>query len=223
MIEMLSNLLGREKKTESSFTNIMAMAEKIAESNPEGLSLLVRALLRPLQAEHILAVAERAQHQAPGSLQYLSFFFNLSTIAESSEFYLRDNPDVCIDLSKDIVLPTPWERTRYSNALANTGAGKSNGEWRQDSNHGIAVWWPWRIAFVLGGNHSITAGILLGEGKLLATEVYDLAPLFERVICDGHSYTETRTGKVLGKVCDPRRAAVFEIGRLMTKSGLRLR
>lgn len=222
MMEMLSNLLGRQKPRGSSFDQVMSMAEEIAKCNPEGLLLLVRALLRPLQAEHLLAVAEREQHQAPGDLQHLSFFFNLNTIAESSEFYLRDKPAVRIDLSKDIVLPTPWEKTRYANALANIGAGKSNGEWRQDSNHGIAVWWPWRIAFVLGGNHSITAGILSGEGELLTTEVYDLSPLFERVICDGHTYTETRTGRVLSKVCDPRRAAAFEIGRLMTKSGLRL-
>lgn len=222
MVAMFSNLIGRQKSAGSSFAQIMSIAEEIANCNPEGLPLLVRALLRPLQAEHILAVAERVQHQAPDTLQYQSFFFDLNTIANSSEFYLRDKPVVRIDLSKDIVLPTPWERNRYANALANIGSGKSSGEWRQDSNHGIAVWLPWRIAFVLGGNHSITAGILLGEGELLATEVYDLTPLLERVKCDGHTYTETKTGKVVSKVYDPRRAAVFEIGRLMTKSGLRL-
>lgn len=216
-MKSISNFFSPQKAINSSFSEVMALAEEIAAINPEGLTLLVRALLRPIQAEHMLAVAERPQHQAPGSLDYISFFFNLNTVAESSEFYLRHKPEFRINLSKDIVLPTPWKRDRYANALATIGAGKCQGEWEQDGNHSIAVWWPWRIAFVLGGNHSITAGILLGEGELLATEVYDLTPIFERVICDGITYRDIKTGKILGKVNDTRRAAAFEIGRLMIK------
>lgn len=194
----------------------MSMAKTIADTNPDGLLPLVRALLRPLQAEHMIAVAERGDHQAPGEIRYLDFFFNLNAIAESLEFYQRNKPVVRIDLARDIVLPTPWMRSRYANTLANIGTGKSSGPWRADSNHGISVWLPWRIGFVSGGNHSISAGILVGEGEVIATEVFDLTPIFDRVICDGRSYRETATGRILGTVEDPRRAAVFEIGRLMT-------
>lgn len=221
-MKVLDKLLGRRKPT-VSFAQTMSMAEEIAALNPEGLLLLVRALLRPLQAEHMLGVAECAQHQAPEDLGYLSFFFDLNTIAQSSEFYLRDKPVVYVELSKDIVLPTPWKKRGYVNALATIGTGKSKGEWRQDGNHCVAVWWPWRIAFVSGGNHSITAGILAGEGRVQATDVFDLSPIFDRVICDGQTYCERSTGRVLGNVYDSRRAAVFEIGRLMVKSGLPLR
>lgn len=194
------------------------MAEEIAKTNPEGLLTLIRALLRPIQAEHMISVAEQPEHQAPHEINYLFFFFHLNRIAESSEFYLRHKPEIHIDLSKDIVLPTPWHRGRYSDALACIGDGKKLGSWRQDSNHSLAVWLPWRISFVMGGNHSITAGILQGEGKIVANEVFDLTPLFDRVICDGQTYKETKTGRIIEKVNDPRRAAVFEIGRLIKKS-----
>ena len=221
MTTVLRKLLSRQKSVENnSFVQIMSMANMIEDSNPEGLLLLVRALLRPLQSEHMVAIAERSDHEAPPSLGGQSFFFDLNTVSTNLEFYQRHKPVVRVDLSKDIVLPTPWKRRGYENTLANIGSGKVMGDWRQDSNHCVAVWWPWRIAFVNGGNHSITAGILSGEGVLTATDVYDLTPIFDRVNCDGRVYREFGTGRILGLVNDTRRAAVFEIGRLMVKAGL---
>lgn len=220
-MKSILSIFSRQKAINNSFPEIMALAEEIAKVNPEGLLLLVRALLRPLQAEHMLAVAERPQHQAPSPLGCFSFFFNLNSV-EISDFRLQQKPEVRIDLSTDIVLPTPWVRSCYVSALANIGTGKPKGEWRQDSNHKIVVWWPWRIGFVSGGNHSITAGILLGEGQLLATDVYDLTPVFEHIICDGYTYKETKTDVIRGEVNDPRRAAVFEIGRLIVEYGIPL-
>lgn len=217
MLSELRALFARppRQQQDASFTHIMSMAKTIADRNPDGLLPLVRALLRPLQAEHMIAVAERDDHQAPRDIRYLDFFFDLNTIAESSEFYQRNKPAVRIDLARDIVLPTPWMRSRYANALANIGTGKPAGPWRADSNHGIAIWLPWRIGFVGGGNHSIVAGILAGEGEVTTTEIFDLTSIFDRVRCDGRSYRETATGRILGTVDDPRRAAVFEIGRLL--------
>lgn len=204
-----------------TFSHIMSMANEIAAQSPQGLRELVRALLRPLQAEHMLAVAELKPHASPNAIKDFDFFFPLNQIAQSTDFYLRDKPEMWVDLAKDIVLPTPWERTRYSSALATVGSGKSQGTWRQDSNHCIALWLPWCIGFVGGGNHSITAGILMGEGKLMATDVFDLTPIFNRVRCDGKIYREIGTDRNLGKVHDPRRAAVFEIGRLMAATGFK--
>lgn len=220
MKKMLRSLLASNKPIEEddAFANLMSMAKKIAEHNPAGLSEFVRALLRPVQAEHLIAVAERGDHKAPDCLNKLEFFFELPLVAESLEFYLRDKPEIWVDLSKDIVLPTPWKRDGYANALANIGAGRVMGAWAQDTlNHSVSVWLPWRIAFVTGGNHSITAGILAGEGRLLANEVFDLSPIFARVVCDGRTYRETGTQRVIGEVLCPRRAAVFEIGRMMIK------
>ncbi|ENZ0047743.1 DUF6710 family protein [Escherichia coli] len=40
--------------------------------------------------------------------------------------------------------------------------------WKQDkNNHYVDLWLPWRIGFMRRGNHSITAGILAGEGALI--------------------------------------------------------
>ncbi|GAB3261439.1 hypothetical protein GCM10027296_35460 [Chitinimonas naiadis] len=114
-------------------------------------------------------------------------------------------------------MPTPWNRDRYELALATIGSAKGQGVWRQDLNHTISVWLPWGIAFVTGGNHSITAGILAGEGVIVANEVYDLARIFDLVACDGYEYKDVRSGQVVGLVNDYRRAAVFEIGRLMLR------
>lgn len=209
-----------EPTEDRTFLNIMTMARDIAAISPQGLRELVRALLRPLQAENMIAVAEGLQYHVPGKLSYLDFFFPLKEIANSTEFYLRDKPQIRIELARDIVLSTPWKRPDYSNALATIGSNKSQGAWCQDySNHFISLVLPWRIGFVTGGNHSITAGILMGEGEVFACEVFDMSPVLQRVRCDGKTYREISTDRVLGDVLDPRRAAVFEIGRLMVDAG----
>lgn len=191
----------------------MGIASGIAKTSPEGLRELVRALLLPLQAEHMVAVAERAQHDAPHYLQYSDFFFR---IHNSSIYYLQDKPREMLSLGRDVLLPTVWERTRYINALATIGTGKEQGPWCQDEdNHCVSLLLPWRIGFVSGGNHSITAGILMGEGEVVATEVFNMTSLLQRVRCDGKTYREIDTDRVLGEVTDPRRAAVFEIGRML--------
>lgn len=209
-----------EPMEDQTFVNIMTMASVIAAESPQGLRELVRALLRPLQAENMIAVASNSDIQVPGKLSYLDFFFPLQEIATSTEFYLRDKPQILVELARDIVLATPWKRPDYANALATIGSGKSQGAWCQDdSNHFISLVFPWRIGFVGGGNHSITAGILMGEGEVFAGQVLDMSPLLQRVRCDGNTYREIGTDRVLGAVLDPRRAAVFEIGRLMVAAG----
>ena len=110
----------------------------------------------------------------------------------------------------------PWNRQRIANALAGIGAGKNRGEWTRDfSNHHLTLWLPWGIAFVSGGNHSLTAGIVGGEGELIPDRVYDMSALLRMIRCDGHHFRDVKTGRVVAHVQDPRVGAVFEIGRLM--------
>ncbi|NDU91659.1 MAG: hypothetical protein G3I10_03480, partial [Ferrovum sp.] len=190
--------------------------------------------LRPMQSEYLLAVAELGQ-DAVSEIDADVFFGK----AAKDRIYGRDGVTprgVELDpshfrllLARDIVLPWAWHQQRYVNALATIGAGKCDpedggvhhqGAWKMDAfNHVVTLWLPWGIGFVSGGNHSITAGILAAEGELIPTEAYDMGHLLDEVHCDGHHYIETATGRLVGKVGCHRRAAAFELGRLMRDTG----
>lgn len=216
---LLAKLLGSggrsDHEAEPSFSKIMGMAEAIAKDNAAGLHQLIRALLLPLQAKHLLTVAEVEQHKAPSYINSRTFFFPLDKIGLSTDFSVKPTPHVVLSLSSDIVLTTPWERSRYASALAQTGEGRARGAWRSDVNHSVSIWLPWRIGFVGNGNHSIAAGILSAEGELAATSVYDMSPALGVVKCNGKHFINTKTGEKISEVWDVRRAAVFEIGRML--------
>ena len=71
-----------------------------------------------------------------------------------------------------------------------------------------------------GGNHSIAAGIVGGEGVLRPKEVYDMGRLLDLVQCDGKHYRSQQDGQVLDIVHDDKIAALFEVGRLMRHHGI---
>lgn len=218
------------------FNHLIKVAKAIALTNPQGLPDLIRAILRPLQSEHLLAVAERGQDALP-SLDGAWFFGSavrdrLFSTCGSSWLGLSLAPnEYVLKLSQDIVLPCPWSLRRYVSALATIGSAKApvvashtstrlyrrdyQGPWSQDDNHRVDLWLPWRIGFVYGGNHSIAAGILAGEGEVIPEKVYDMSYLLDSLHCDGAYFYQTNTGERVEAVTDVRRAAVFEIGRLM--------
>lgn len=203
-----------------AFANLMDMARAIAAQNPAGLREYLRALLLPLQAEHMLLAAQRDKHGAPAQIEDRTFFFDILKVSSYCDRYVALAQPMRISLARDIVLPTPWVREGYAAALACIGEGRVKGEWKQDHlNHALKVWMPWRIAFVAGGNHSITSGILSGQGELEVTHVYDFSHLFETVECDAVWYHNTVTKQRIAKVHDIRRAAAFEVGRLIAAAG----
>ncbi len=208
----------------------METAEAIAARNPHGLPNLVVAILRPLQSDFLLAVAEYGTLDR-GSINSQSFFgpavsCRLFTPGGMKFRGIECNPhDYLLSLARDVVLPWPWTHDRFVTAVATIGATKSydsgsalqrwQGEWRQHYNHDVDLWLPWRIGFVGRGNHSITAGILAGEGQVVPNKVYDMGFLLDEVRCDGYFYRCAQTGKILAPMKDPRAGAVFEIGRLL--------
>jgi hypothetical protein len=207
---------------EEVFLHLMEIADEIARKQPQGLNSLVAAILRPLQAEQMLSVAERPQHAARASI-------GLDQLFSPDYFFSYFDENDCVklpvagyrlNLSRDVVLPTPWRRDRFASALITIGAGKSSGPWCQDANHGVMLVLPWKFGIVDGGNHSITAGILEHEGEVVPTYVIDLTPLFERVSCDGKQFVCRQTGKSLARVSNGRMAALFEIGRMMVKNSV---
>lgn len=208
------------QKTE--FDHILEFALELEKSNPESLIRLVRALLRPLQSDLLISSVEREAHKACDAIENYKFFIphgptKLLMGLESPQL----NPDnFSIQLSCDPILPCPWHRDRYTGTLSHIGANKKAGLWREDPNHQAVIWLPWGIVFVNGGNHSIAAGILGGEGILKPRAVYDMAPLLEQVECDGKNYLSKSEKTVICKVHDKRIAALFEIGRIMKRNNI---
>jgi hypothetical protein len=213
-----------KREQETGFEHIMAFARSLAANNPDALADLVRVLLRPLQSELLLSAIENKLHGARDGIVDHRFFMpnGPSDIQMAFDCPRLDSDGFWVQLDRDPVLPCPWNKGCYVRALAEIGHGKSAGDWQEDpSNHFVTVWLPWGIAFANGGNHSIAAGIIGGEGQLRPNEVYDMAKLLGLVQCDGVHYRSVSDGKILDQVQDIRIAAVFEIGRLLQAKGIK--
>ncbi|HCL5581030.1 TPA: hypothetical protein N2N40_002458 [Citrobacter freundii] len=192
------------------FEKVMSLAKSVDNA---GRETLIRALIRPIQADYLLAVATEGQDAREPIDQRFFFFPDFIHYFNSGETQKMSGLpiDYPVSLAKDIVLPWPWSENRYRNALSiGTHAGNP---WSSDDNHKIDVWLPWKIGFVGGGNHSLMPGILWGEGELKAYRVTDASPVFGRVSTDGlHWYAD---GKAIEAVKDYKIAAIYEIGRLL--------
>ena len=202
----------------TEFDHIVGFAEALAKSNPAALIDLSRILLRPLQSELLLTAIENEMHGARHEIEDYKFFMphGPSNIQMAFDCPRLDSDKFLVQLNRDPVLPCPWHRGRYVGTLTSIGHGKHCGNWKEDRvNHCVTLWLPWGIAFVHGGNHSIAAGIVGGEGVLRPKEVYDMGRLLDLVQCDGKHYRSKQDNKVLDTVHDDKIAALFEVGRLM--------
>lgn len=199
------------------FEQLVGMAKNIAVIDPKGLHAFVVAILRPLQSQHIIAAAERTAHAAPPSIDDWSFFMgpDVRGVFDFGALQALDAGDFEVDLAKDLTLPTMWNRQSVASAFGAIGAGLKCGDWRQDPNHSVTLWLPWRIAFVNNGNHSIAAGVIRSEGRLKPSTVVNLEPQLREIRCDGRNFIRVAGGAAVAPVHDPRLAAVWEIGRLM--------
>jgi hypothetical protein len=209
----------KRRNTQIEFNNLMDFANAVATSNPDALRNLVRLYLRPLQSEMLLDAAGKGSKRDVPSIDSRSFFWEEQSSMFSMLRRTRRRQFQCeLQLNRDIILPWPWHRERLIRSLSSLGRKRAWGRWKQDEmNHHVHVWLPWGIAFVAGGNHSIAAGIIEGEGKVVPTEVHDMSAIFRLVECDGMHFIDKRDGRRISLVNDARTAAVFEIGRLMRK------
>ena len=207
-----STASGREKKR---FDHLLSVAKKLPVN---ALPDLIRAIVRPVQSDFLLAVAEEGTDARPDMTPQEFFFDGLRQVLyyEKMKDGELNGADYPLLLASDMVLPWPWSLSRYINNVSYIGAHKGT-PWAQDNiNHYVDLWLPWRIGFVRGGNHSITAGILAGEGTVIPQHVYDMSYLFELVLTDGiHWFID---GQKAATVKSGRSAAVFEIGRLLNAS-----
>jgi hypothetical protein len=215
---MSSTFQRKRIENQIEFNNLMEFAAELADANPSALPDLVRMYLRPLQAEMLVDVAKKGAIKDVPSIDNRDFFWSGQCRIFDQLRRTRRHKKIEIRLNRDVILPWPWERGRLIRTLASIGSGRAWGKWKQDDmNHLVHVWLPWGIPFVGGGNHSIAAGILAGEGKIVPTEIHDMSAVFKIVKCDGMDYIDKRDGREIAPVEDPRIAAIFEIGRLMHK------
>ncbi|MDK4219029.1 DUF6710 family protein [Pantoea agglomerans] len=176
---------------------------------------LLRALIRPIQSDYLLAVAAEGQDARPAMNENHFFFqslFDYISFEQLSHQKLMTE-EYPLSLAADMVLPWPWSMNSYKGSLS-IGSWQGN-PWRYDNcNHHVELWLPWRIGFVKGGNHSLAAGILAGEGTLLPDRVFDMHDLLRRVSTDGTSWFAD--GREIDRVRDWRTAAFYELGRLVS-------
>lgn len=229
---------------EAIFKNLMAIAGGIRKVNPSALPEFISAILRPEQSESIIRVAEHGQ-SVKADINPFSFFFDVDfrdIFLEQEYAPAPSKPPILADyplrLGRDTVLTCPWKDGGFINCLAMIGSGKLTSEqttvkrqqlalegcepgpWKQfKENHLVLLWLPWRIGFVSNGNHSLAAGILAAEGTVVPSAVDDYSSLFALMVCDGCTFSRKKDGSKIADVTNGRRAAVFEIGRLIFNEG----
>lgn len=207
----------KASREQRKFFNLLKFARQVAEENPLALVDVVRLYLRPLQTELLLSCAESEMHGARGEIEIRSFFIpsGPAGLRDYWNYQRCDPQNFTVNLARDPVMPCPWHRHRYVDALAHIGQNKKCGQWQEDINHRVVVLLPWGIAFVIGGNHSIASGVMSAEGSITPVEVYEMGNLLDAVECDGRNFLSTGTKEPICGVRDYRIAALFEVGRLM--------
>ncbi len=171
--------------------------------------------MRPIQSDYLLAVAAEGQDARP-TLNERHFFFQslFDFISFEQLGHQKLMPEEYpLSLASDMVLPWPWSMNCYKGCLR-IGSRQGNPWYFDSSNHIVELWLPWRIGFVKGGNHSLAAGILAGEGLLLPERVFNMQDLLSRVSTDGVEWFGD--GRPVEKVRDWRTAAFYELGRLVS-------
>ncbi len=124
-------------------------------------------------------------------------------------------------LASDLILPWPWNLSRVASNVSGIGPGRRCGAWKQyPKNHSVEYWRPFGIGWVHGGNHSIMAGIIQGEGRIETDNVYDLSTLFPHVRFNGETFVRVSDDTVIQEALYFEFAAIFEVGRLMHERGI---
>lgn len=208
----------KKRKTHSNsskarFDHLIMIANRLPKV---ALPDLLHAIVRPIQSDFLLAVAEEGTDARPHITEGWFFFEGIQWLLDIDQMRQveKNKNNYPLSLATDMVLPWPFSMNRYLENLSVIGTSKGL-PWKQDfTNHYVTVWLPWKIGFVNGGNHSITTGILAGEGIIIPERVYDMSYLLEKVRTDGVNwYVDDQAEET---VKSWRHAAFFEIGRLMT-------
>ena len=133
---------------------------------------------------------------------------------------IEDNEKMSISLKDNLVIPVAWNMGRFVDNITEIGTDCGNPFEFQESNHWSTLFLPIGITVVHNGNHSILSGIIKQEGIIYPTEKVDLAPLYEKIIFDGMYYRDIENGQAIQEIKNFELGAIYEIGRLLIKSGI---
>lgn len=224
------DIFGTKNHTEAmqreKFQNILNFANQFIEPGNPGLRSLIRLLGRVAQSRAMVNSLGYNHKIDPVMAPNYVWFNDLNVIdsygvsLDKIKIKFNDPQAIKLKLGVDLILPSTWTNERVFGNLCAVGEGKIRGAWRQDSNHKIEWWLPVGLGWVSGGNHSLTAGIVNGEGFVTPDSVYDISEVYKYVKCDGVSFTSIKTGIKLADVKDIEFAAIFEIGRKMVEKGV---
>lgn len=234
-------VLNNKRKLEiqkKEFDNILSFADsviKTANKYQENNNLfyeehpildVIRILGKNLQTKYMLRLLK--SYEPLPKIDFWDITFNLTLCIDGRKICIYDlvekvgdKNSKTIQLKKDLVLPSAWNRDRLIDNISSIGKGRWGGVWKQhDSNHLVEVWLPTGVCWVNNGNHSITTGIAQGEGEIVTDSVYDISNLYKYIYCDGIHYRYIKDNSVLNSVKNVEFAAIFEIGRMMVEHGI---
>lgn len=188
----VSTTVNPNSEKQNKFNNILSIARSVIEttaeiskngSNPKEHPLidLVRLLGRDIQTKYLIHLTysdgdSRLPNIAPELLLFREYEVISNDGTTFNDVMKKVESKREIKLSKDLILPWPWKRERLVNSISYIGEGRFHGAWEQDFyNHDVILWLPLGIAWVYGGNHSITSSIIQGEGKIKPRHTCDIS------------------------------------------------
>lgn len=219
-----------KKSRKGKFDNILDFAKQVliqtethSKYKLHPLIDVVRLIGRKLQSDYMFEVIKLKEYKSEFRVPFMEKIF-FACENRCDDYIFEDVKEIhttkSIDLSKDLVIPYPWKRERLVRAISFIGDGRVSGNWRQDNNHQIIVFLPMGLALVHGGNHSISSGIIQGEGIIHADRFYDISCIYDHVYCDGNNYIRKRDNSIISEVKSVEFAALFEIGRLIRDNNI---
>lgn len=217
LISKISNCFFISNQQIKQFEAIMILAYKVNDHDPRGLEDYIKFLAREYQSKIMLKVTTR---------QHLDNFFDFNNLLFDQFIPVNTFNERLFDLKKplpslkplrlgsDIIFTQPWN----DDSISRIFTGIELGKWQQDSNHIVEYWYPVHIGWTNQGNHSITNGIIKCHGEIKEYSVFDISEIYKYIYTDGVYFYRIDNKKKIAKVPNVEIAAIFEIGRMISKN-----
>lgn len=217
LISKISNCFFISNQQIKQFEAIMILACKVNDHDPRGLEDYIKFLAREYQSKIMLKVTTRQRLDNFFDFNNLLFdqFIPVNTFNERLFDLKKPLPSLKpLRLGSDIIFTQPWN----DDSISRIFTGIELGKWQQDSNHIVEYWHPVHIGWTNQGNHSITNGIIKCHGEIKEYSVFDISEIYKYVYTDGVYFYRIDNKKKIAKVPNVEIAAIFEIGRMISKN-----